>query len=218
MKRKQINIEAEQPDSRASQLSRTAMSFPPGPTCGGIVFLFILMMVVMACGSDTGQYVPGTPVSTLTVVFGQFKASPTPPLSPFYCGGWATDTTPAYRPNSVINVYGKFTRTQNGNPVGVNGAVAVARVLWPDGSTQTQQTTTASDGLAVFSITLQASAINHIVLVQMTFTSPSGQTCSLTSPAFFTAIVVSPTPTTTPSASPTPCHRRRCATPTPIVP
>ena len=115
-------------------------------------------------------------------------------------------------------MYGKFTRTENGNPVGVDGATAVARVFWPDGSTQTQQTTTVGDGLAVFSISMQASAINHIVLVQMTFTSPAGDTCRLTSPAFFTAIVVSPTPTTAPAASPTPCHRHRCATPTPTAP
>lgn len=218
MKRKQIDTQMGQCESRRSHPFERTTPFRPGLTCGGIVCLFALMLVVIACGSDTNQQrAPGLPPNTLTVVFGQSNASPTPPLAPFYCGGWATDATPVYIPNSIINVYGKFTRTENGNPVGVNGAVAVARVLWPDGSTQMQQTTTASDGLAAFSITLQASAINHVVLVQMTFTRPSGQICSLTSPAFFTAIVVSPTPTA-PSASPTPCHRRRCATPTPIAP
>jgi hypothetical protein len=191
------------------------MSLPRALQCGGIFFLFVLTALVVACG-DINQNVPGTPVATLTVAFGQFQASPTPALSPYYCGGWATDTTPAYGSTSVVNVYGKFTRTQDGNPVGVNGATVIATVYWPDGSTATEKTTTSSDGLAVFSIAMQSSAINHVVLVQMIFTSPSGQTCSLTSPAFFTAIVVSPTPTTTttPSVSPTPCHRRRCGTPT----
>jgi hypothetical protein len=171
MKHEQINTDPGQHDSRGSQLSRRTTSFPPGFTCGGIVFLFVLMTIVVACGSDTNQSVVGTPVSTLTVVFGPFKTSPTPRLSPYYCGGWVTDTTPVYTPKSVVNVYGKFTQTQNDNPVGVNGATAVARVLWPDGSTQTEQAITSSDGLAVFSIALQASAINHVVLVQIVLSS-----------------------------------------------
>ena len=178
----------------------------------GIFLLFLLAVIVVACGSGSTQAVPGTPVATLTVVFGQFNASPTPPLAPYYCGGWATDTAPAYSPNSVINVYGKFTQTVEGNPVGVNGASAIATVFWPDGTTATEKTTTSSDGLAVFSITIQASAINHVVLIQMTFTAPNGPSCTLTSPAFFTALLVSPTPTNTAMPSPT-----NSVTPTPSV-
>ncbi|HLX56214.1 MAG TPA: hypothetical protein VKR83_04250, partial [Ktedonobacteraceae bacterium] len=60
------------------------------------------------------------------------------------------------------------------------------------------------DGLAVFSVTMQPSAINHVVLVQMMFTDPkTGSTCNLSSPAFFTAIIVSPTPSSTSTLSPT---------------
>jgi len=165
---------------------------------------FLLTVIVVACSSDTTQALPGTPVATLTVVFGQFNASPTPALAPYYCGGWATDTTPAYSPNSVINVYGKYTQTIEGNPVGVSGASAVATVFWPDGSTATEKTTTSSDGLAVFSITMQASAINHVVLIQMTFSIANVAPCTLTSDAFFTAILVSPTATNTAMPSPTP--------------
>lgn len=171
--------------------------------CAGILAFFVLAIIVVACGSDTTQVAPGTPVATLTIVFGQSNASPTPPLAPYYCGGWATDTSPAYSPNSVINVYGKFTQTVGGNPVGVNGASAVATIIWPDGNTETEKTTTGSDGLAVFTIAMQASAINHVVLVQMSFTAPNGTTCNLTSPAFFTALLVSPTPTNTAIPSPT---------------
>jgi hypothetical protein len=171
--------------------------------CTGIFILFLLSVIMVACGGSSTQGLPGTPVATLTVVFGQFNASPTPALSPYYCGGWATDTTPAYNPNSVVNVYGKFTQTIEGNPVGVNGASAIATVIWPDGNTVTEKTTTGSDGLAVFAITIQPSAINHVVLIQMTFTAPNGTSCSLTSPAFFTALVVSPTATNTAMPSPT---------------
>ncbi|HKV59567.1 MAG TPA: hypothetical protein VJO32_14835 [Ktedonobacteraceae bacterium] len=165
--------------------------------------LFLLTVVVVACSSTNAQIVPGTPVATLTVVFGQSNASPTPALAPYYCGGWATDTSPAYTPNSVVSVYGKYTHTVDGNPVGVSGASAAATVLWPDGSSVTENTTTGSDGLAVFAITMQASAINHVVLIQMKFTIPNVPSCTLTSPAFFTAILVSPTPTNTAMPSPT---------------
>lgn len=169
----------------------------------GIFLLLLLAVIVVACGSDTTQAVPGTPVATLTVVFGKFNASPTPTLAPYYCGGWATDTTPTYSPNKVINVYGKFTQTVEGNPVGVNNATAIATVFWPDGTTATEKTTTTSDGLAVFSIAIQASAINRVVLIQMTFTAPNGPSCTLTSDAFFTALLISPTPTNTAMPSPT---------------
>ena len=180
--------------------------------CAGILLFFVLAVIVVACGSDNSQVAPGTPVATLTIVFGQSNGSPTPPLAQYYCGGWATDTTPAYSPGSVINVYGKFTQTVSGNPVGVSGASAIATVFWPDGNTETEKTTTTSDGLAVFTIAIQASAINHVVLVQMNFTAPNGTTCNLTSPAFFTALVVSPTATTTAMPSPT-----GSASPTPSV-
>lgn len=186
-----------------SQPDRNKTSLPILLKCAGICLLLLLTVIVVACGSDTTQAVPSTPVATLTVVFGQFNASPTPQLAPYYCGGWATDTTPAYSPNSVINVYGKYTHTVDGNPVGVGGASAIAKVLWPDGNSVIEQTTTSSDGLAVFSITMQASAINHVVLIQMTFTTPNVPSCVLTSPAFFTAILVSPTPTNTAMPSPT---------------
>lgn len=186
-----------------SQPGKNSLSLFLLAKCAGIFLLFALAVIVVACSSNTTQALPGTPVATLTVVFGQFNGSPTPPLAPYYCGGWATDTTPAYIPNGVINVYGKFTHTVSGNPVGVSGASAVATVIWPDGNTETEKTTTGSDGLAVFTIAIQASAINHVVLIQMTFTASDGTTCSLTSPAFFTALVVSPTATGTASPSPT---------------
>ena len=185
-----------------SQLDKKRTRFFLLAKCAGILAFFVVAVIVVACGSDTTQVAPGTPVATLTIVFGQSNASPTPALAPYYCGGWATDTTPAYSPNSVVNVYGKFTQTVDGNPVGVNGASAVATVIWPNGNTETEKTTTASDGLAVFSIAIQASAINHVVLVQMSFTAPNGTSCNLTSPAFFTALVVSLTATNTAVPSP----------------
>jgi len=180
------------------------------------------MVFIVSCGSATSQNAPGTPVATITISFGQFSGSPTPDLNGFYCGGWATNTTPPYSMNGIEYIYGKFTQTVQGNPVGVNHAAAVATILWPDGSTQVENATTGSDGIAVFAIPLRPSAINHLVQIQITFSSGS-QTCTIPSAAYFTAVVASPTATTTasptttstPSVTPTPCHRKKCMTPTP---
>lgn len=190
-------------------------SLPLVGKCVGIGIFFFLTCLVMACGSSASQKSPGTPVATLTVVFGQERTSPVSSLLPYYCGGWATNTTMPYAANGVVNVYGKFTHTDtNQNPVGVEGATATATVLWPDKSTQILTATTTSDGLATFTIPLNASAINHIVLIQITFVK-GNVTCRIPQPAFFTAILASPPPKTTPATSPTPCHGRKCRTPTP---
>ncbi len=176
---------------------------------GASVLCLLLTMIVVACGGESGHYVSATPEATITVVFGQMNASPTPTLLPYYCGGWATETTPAYSAKGVVMIYGKFTRTASGNPVGVANASAVATVLWPDGSTETEQETTSGDGLAVFTVPLRPNALNHLVQVQMTFTSPAGDICTIPRAAYFTAINA----TSTPSPSPTPsCHRRKCRT------
>src|SRR3989440_8584385 len=161
--------------------------------CSGVVLLMLSMVFIVSCGSDTSQNAPGTPVATITIRFGQFSGSPTPDLNGFYCGGWATNTTPPYSINGIEHIYGKFTQTVQGNPVGVNNAAAVATILWPDGSTQVENATTGSDGIAVFAIPLRPSAINHLVQIQITFTSGS-ETCTIPSAAYFTAVVGLPTP------------------------
>lgn len=194
-----------------SQSNSCNTSFPLLLKYGASLLCLFLMVVVVACGGESSHYVSVTPEATFTVVFGQDTTSPTPTLLPYYCGGWATETTPGYSAKGVVMIYGKFTYTVLGNPEGVANASAVATVIWPDGSTETEQETTSGDGLAVFTIPLRPSALNHLVQVQMIFTSPTGYTCRIPQAAYFTAI----TATSTPSASPTPgCHRRRCNTPT----
>ncbi len=122
---------------------------------GALVFLLSLSILVVACSSNSSvQLNQGTPVATVTINLNQSGGSPTPPLKDYYCGGWATNTTPAFSPNTIVSVYGKFTHNVNGNPEGVPGATATAMVLWPDGSTDNVTATTSSDGLAVFPIAL----------------------------------------------------------------
>ena len=202
-----------------------------------IFFLLGLSILIVACsGSNSSQLTPGTPVATVTINLGQVIGSPTPPLKDYYCGGWATDTSPAFSATNVVSVFGKFTHIVDGNPEGVADASATAIRHWPEGTTDTMIVKTTSDGLAVFPVAIKASALNKVVTIEITFTaSVNGQnvSCSIPSAAYFTAILVSPTPSNTampsatnsatPSDTPTPLgiptppgtptHCRKC-TPT----
>ncbi len=176
---------------------------------GAISFLLLLSLLIVACGGSGGSQVdPGTPVATVTINLGQVIGSPTPTFAPYYCGGWATDTSPPSSSTSIVSVFGKITHTVtvdgNSNPEGVGGATATAIIQWPDGSTDRMSVATTPDGLAVFPVAIKASAINKLVTIMISFTSAQGALlCTIPSAAYFTAILVSPTPTNTAIPSPT---------------
>lgn len=170
--------------------------------CGSIALFFILSILVVSCGNNSGQVTTGNPVVTVTVNLGQVNGSPTPQFPAYACGGWATNTSPPFNPSSIVDVYAKFTHTVQGNPVGVAGASGTAIVLWPDGSTDTMSATTGTDGLAVFPVALKPVALNKIVLIQISFSKPGVPSCTIPQAAYFTAVLASSTPTT-PGASPT---------------
>ena len=176
--------------------------------CGAISFLLLLSILIVACsGNGSSQLDPGTPVVTVTINLGQIIGSPTPPLNDYYCGGWATDTSPPFSTTSVVNVFGKFTHiakvNNTENPEGVGNATATAYILWPDGTSDTLTATTTSDGLAVFPVAIKPSALNKLVTITITFTIPGVKPCTIPSAAYFTAILVSPTATNTAVPSPT---------------
>ncbi len=101
--------------------------------CSAISFLFLISILIVACSANgSSQVDPGTPIATVTIKLGQDIGSPTPKQLPYYCGGWATDTSPPFSSTSTVSVYGKFTQIVDGNPVGVGGASAIATVTWPD--------------------------------------------------------------------------------------
>ncbi len=184
--------------------------------CCAIFFLFFISILIVACSSNgISQLNPGTPVVTVTIKLGQDIGSPTPTLSPFYCGGWATDTSPPFTSTSTVSVFGKFTQNVDGNPVGVSGATATALIQWPDGTSDTMSTTTTSDGLAVFPVAIKPSAINKLVTISITFAKAGISSCTIPSVAYFTAILVSPTPTKTAMPSPTPSGTPN-GSPTPV--
>lgn len=175
--------------------------------CGAILLLLFVSILIVACGSTTGTNITNIngPVTTVTIHIGDTKTgSPTPPLPTYWCGAWATQSSPAINASAMVGVYAKFTHNINGNPEGVEGATATAIVMWPDGTTTPQTVTTTADGLAVFAISVanRADAVNRLTLVTVTFTK-GDQTCTVGEDraAFFTLIVVSPTATSTPGTT-----------------
>lgn len=179
--------------------------------CGSVLFLFLISVLVVACGATNTAQVPGAPPVTVTINLDQTFSSPTPKLAEYSCGAWVTESTPAYSPTGIVQAFAKFVHNVDGNPVGVGGVGAAATVRWPGGSQTQINATTTSDGLAVFPVPLQAYALNHVVLIDVSFQAPpGGQPCSTTSPAFFTAIEVSPTASPSPSDTPSPSGTSTC--------
>src|SRR6266851_1123336 len=126
---------------------------------GSVGMLFLVSILIVACGSASATAGLGSPAVTLTINLNQNFASPTPTVPPYSCAAWATQSSPAYYDSAVTMVYAKYVQNVNGNPVGVNGATAQATVIWPSGNPTTISETTTSDGLAVFQVPLQSSAV-----------------------------------------------------------
>lgn len=205
------NRKSMQPQPETGSVARPTLSFYI--KCGALFLLFLLSVLVVACGGTDGNVANlAGPVPTVTIRIGT-NGSPTPPLPDYWCGAWATQTSPGFNPNTVVGVYAKFTHNVNGNPEGVDGAAATAVVQWPDGTTSTLSATTTPDGLAVFSVSAgsKASAVNRSTLVTVTFTKAGLTPCVVdgTRAAFFTLVLASPTanasatPTGTPTSTPT---------------
>ena len=184
--------------------------------CSAIFSLFLLSVLVVACGSGaatvSGSGNLGNPPVTVTIQLGVGNGSPTPSLPPYSCGAWATNTTPAYN-TTQVGVYAKFVQNVDGNPQGVDAATATATVTWADGSVTTLTAQTTADGLAVFAVPTagRVAAINHFTFVTITFHKDGIPDCNVgqDKAAFFTLVVVSPTANTptpgngTPTSSPT---------------
>jgi len=183
-------------------------SLPFSVKSGAIFLLFLLSVLIVACSSNSSTTASndlGNAPVTVTISLGNDNGSPTPTVVPYWCGAWATNTTPSFS-SGVVGVYAKFTQTVNLNPVGVDGASATATVTWPDGSASTKTVTTTSDGLAVFAISVadRANAVCKFTFISVSFHKDGLPDCTVPQErrAFFTLVVVSPTATVTKVASP----------------
>jgi len=200
--------------------------------CGAIFLLFLLSVLIVACGSNASNTNLGQPAATVTINLDQSNGSPTPPLPEYSCSAWTTNTSPGIN-TPTIGVYAKFVHNVNGNPQGVYPASGTATVLWPDGNTVNVSANTTSDGLAVFPVSTanRSADLNKIVLVTVAFQGPSGVPPCIVSAdraAFFTLVIAtvsisgtpSPTagttatatasPTTSPTPTPCPKPKKQC--------
>jgi hypothetical protein len=195
---------------------QTSFSFSFYLKCGAVALLLLLCGLIAACGSNSdNQANSSNPLANGTIDINGSDSSPTPPLSPYLCGAWVTNTSPAFSPDSPISIFAKYVQMntpQNpGNPVGVDGATGIATIQWPDGSTESVTAKTTADGLAVFPILVKPNAANKLVIVQVSFSKDGADPCTV-EPAYFTPILVSPT------AAPQPTDTGSSFdTPTPIV-
>ena len=170
---------------------------------GAILLLLLTSFIVVACsttGPDTTTTNLGAPPVTATIQFNN-DLTALPTQAPYLCGAWITNTSPSFIPGSTIPVYAKFVHLVNGNPKGVAGATAQATLYLANGATTPlTATTTASDGLAVFSFQLpnDPRIANRNNLVAVTFTAPEAScTVDQGREAYFTPMLVTPTVTAT---------------------
>ena len=183
---------------------------------GAIFLLFLLSVLIVACGGSGTDNSLGQPKVIVTVDLGQ-NGSPTPPLSEYTCSAWVNNTTPSLN-TPVIGVYAKYIHNVNGNPEGVGQAQATAVVNWYDGNAATITATTTSDGLAVFAVSTanRVADLNKIVRVTVTFqASPNAPACTVDGDhaAYFSLVIATGSPISSPGVDPTaratgtPCSR-----------
>ncbi len=172
---------------------------------GTVLSLCLLSILVVACGTSSSSTANiGTPPVTVTIDLNGSNSSPTPTLPEYWCGAWATQTSPPLG-TSIVGVYAKFVHNVKtnpgdpndvGNPQGIAGASAVATVLWPDGTQAQMSGTTGADGLASFPISTanRGDAVNKLTLVTVQFTKDGIPPCTVDQAraAFFTLVIATP--------------------------
>jgi hypothetical protein len=174
------------------------------PKYGALFLLLVLSIAVVACGASGGNTVAAASPSPTTTPIHLFNdnLSPTPTVPAITCGIWITD--PSIPSGSSFNIYGKFSRNVNGNPVGYDGGSATLTIQWGDGSTMSYPANITATGLTVTSISSagHASALNKLSLVTATFAS-GNDTCQVGTdrPASFTLTTgLAPAKTAVPTA------------------
>lgn len=168
---------------------------------GAILSLFALSFLVVACGTNTTSAANlGSPAVTVTIDMNGGKASPTPSVPAYWCGAWATQSSPPIG-TAAVGVYGKFVHNVKsdpndpndpGNPQGIEGASAIATVVWPNGTEAQIAGITGVDGLAAFSVPTagRMDALNKITFVTVQFTKDGIPPCTVDQAraAFFTLL------------------------------
>lgn len=164
---------------------------------GAIFLLLVLSVLIVACGDGTGTNTTAVnlngPVVTVTIQMNNNLVSPTPTLSPEWCGAWASQSTFSFnKGKTMITIYAKFVQNNNGNPTGIDGANANATIQWGDGTSDQQTATTGTDGMATFNVPTanHDNAVGKVLLVTVTFQKSGVSTCTVDQDraAFFTLV------------------------------
>src|SRR5437764_14500118 len=130
------------------QKGKVSISHSLNLKCGAIFLLFLLSVLIVACGSNSSNSNLGQPAATVTINLDQSNSSPTPPLPEYSCSAWTTNTSPGIN-TPTIGVYAKFVHNVNGTPQGVYPASGTATATWPAGNTAHISPKTSSYGSAV---------------------------------------------------------------------
>ncbi len=184
--------------------------------CSVTLSLLMVSVLIVACGSnaDSNTANLGSPPVTVTIDMNSSVGSPTPALPDYWCGAWATQSSPPFG-TSTVGVYAKFVHNvktnpndpnEVGNPQGVENATATATVSWPDGTEAQVTGTTGADGLVAFPISTanRSDAINKITFVTVQFMKDGIPPCTVdrARAAFFTLVVGNQNGSGTPGTSP----------------
>jgi hypothetical protein len=142
-----------------------------------IINLFILLCLLSACRSDAHELAP-LPTVTIKPNF-QTQLNAVPTVTPYRCGAWASNNTPA--PHATITIYAKLTQ----DVTGVAGIPASAIVHFQSANiTLDQQPVSDGNGYVAFTLPLQGRQPRLVpATVDVKFATPSSPVkCS----AFFT--------------------------------
>lgn len=185
---------------------------------GATLSLLLVSILIVACGTGASASTvnPGDPPVTITIDLNGSNSSPTPTLPEYSCGAWATQSSPPFG-TTTVGVYAKFVHNVKtnpndpndvGTPQGIDGATAVATVIWPNGTQAEITGTTGTDGLVSFPVSTanRGDAVNKITYITVQFTKNGVPPCTVdsTRAAFFTLIIATPGATSTGGKGPKP--------------
>src|SRR5579883_2734157 len=92
--------------------------------CSAVLILFFFSVLIVACGGGTTtsntQANAANPTVAVTISLGNTNTTPLPTMTPYTCGAWTTNASPAFNASTEVAVYAKYTQSVNGNPQGID--------------------------------------------------------------------------------------------------
>src|SRR5215471_11615420 len=74
--------------------------------CSAVLILLFFSVLIVACGGGTtnnnAQSGVTNPAVTVTINLGGTNTTPLPTITPYTCGAWTTNTSPAYNASTEV--------------------------------------------------------------------------------------------------------------------